>query len=143
MAGKDWPAKATGTANGTHAPELSSEKVLEAKLAASEETMRRLTAVLAAVLIEHHRGRALLDSESVDAAYGDPTRPNGFMVDVATLKPLGRHRLQVVTPDGATYVPPAVVIEAENKPSAPCADDWHRHGSGLRCPTCGSSERIS
>lgn len=109
----------------------------------ANEQIRQLTAVLAALLIDKHRGRALLDSKTLDMAYGDPAQRNGYLVNIATLKPLGTHRLQVVLPNGKEYVPAPEVIEAENKPSGPCGDDWHRHGfQGLRCPKCGSTERI-
>jgi hypothetical protein len=130
------------TANGTHTKPLSSEKVLRTQLDAANETLRRLTSVLAAVLVDHHRGRLLITSETVNAMYGDAEQPNGFMVHVQTVQPLNKHLLQVIVPDGSTYESPPVVIEAANKPSAACTEEWHRSGIGLRCPKCGSAERI-
>jgi hypothetical protein len=133
-----------GIGNGTRATHLDSEKVLQAQIDASNETIRRLTAVLAAVLIDHHRGRVLVESASVDAMYGDAAQPNGFMVDVMTLNPLGQHRLQVILPNGDTYVPATkAVTEIEVEPTGMCGEDWHRNGLGVRCPKCGSKERIS
>jgi hypothetical protein len=126
-----------GTGKGTVAEPLPSATVLKAQLDAANEMQRRLTAVLAAVLIENHRGRLLLRSEAVDSAYGDAAQANGFMVDVMTLAPLGKHRLQVMTPDGSTYVPAPVVIEAETAESLICSDASHKRGSGLRCEECG------
>lgn len=133
-----------GIGNATRGNHLSSEKVLETQLETANETIRRLTAVLAAVLVDKHRGRVLVESATVDAMYGDPMQANGFMVDMATLKPLGQHRLQVMLPNGDTYVPKAItdlVIEAQ--PSGPCGDEWHKSGLGLRCPKCGSKERLA
>jgi hypothetical protein len=133
-----------GIGNGTRGDSLSSEKVLEAQLGAANETIRRLTAVLAAVLMDKHRGRVLVESASVDAAYGDPTQANGFMVDVATLHPLGQHRLQVLLPNGDTYVPQPLAIAAPVIESPPCAGSWHKSGGlGIRCPDCGGTTRIS
>jgi hypothetical protein len=135
-----------GIGNGTRGASLSSEKVLEAQIGAANETIRRLTAVLAAVLMDKHRGRVLVESASVDAAYGDQTQPNGFMVDVATLHPLGQHRLQVLLPNGDTYVPQPLAIAApviDPSSSGPCEYEWHRSGIGIRCPKCGGTTRIS
>jgi hypothetical protein len=62
---------------------------------------------------------------------------------MATLRPLGQHRLQVMLPNGDTYVPQPVETKVIDAPAAPCSDDWHKNGVGLRCPKCGSTERIS
>lgn len=38
---------------------------------------------------------------------------------------------------------PGASPEPMNEPSKEvCSDDWHKHGVGLRCPTCGSKERV-
>jgi hypothetical protein len=124
------------TENGTNSEQLTSAKVLQAQLDAANEMLRRLTAVLAAVLIDQHRGRLLVASESVDAMYGDAAQPQGFMVDVQTVRLLGKHRLQVVQPNGVTYVPVPVVIEADTK-SLICEDASHNRGGGIRCEECG------
>lgn len=130
-----------GIAEATRGNHLDSAKVLQAQLDVANEQLRRLTAVLAAVLIDKHRGRILVESATVDVAYGDTELPNGYMVDVATLKGLGQHRLQVVDPSGALYVPkpeakPVIEAPVDN---TPCLDDWHKAGVGLRCPTCGKT----
>jgi hypothetical protein len=117
--------------------QLSSANVLRAQLDAANELLRRLTAVLAAVLVDHHRGRLLITSETVDAMYGDPAQENGFMVDVQTVQPLGKHRLQVMQPNGSTYVPAPVVIEGETLEASVCEDPNHKRGNGLRCEECG------
>jgi hypothetical protein len=127
-----------GITNGTHGEQLSSAKVLQAQLAAANETLRRLTAVLAAVLIDQHRGRLLVDSVSVDAMYGDPEQDNGFMVDVQTIHALSKHRLQVVQPNGSTYVPvPVVTVVQAETVSLICEEASHKRGNGLRCEECG------
>jgi hypothetical protein len=126
-----------GTENGTHADELSSAKVLQAQLDAANEMLRRLTAVLAAVLVDQHRGRLLVESATVDTMYGDTAQENGYMVDVQTIHPMGKHRLQVMLPNGSTYVPAPVVIEQSLNESLVCDDPNHARGSGLRCAECG------
>jgi hypothetical protein len=132
-----------GITNGTHAEQLPSAKVLqtrldmaEAQVIAQNELLRRLTAVLAAVLIDQHRGRLLVDGDTVDAMYGDPTQANGYMVDVQTIRPLGKHRLQVMLPNGSTYVPAPVLVYHEDAAEI-CEDASHKRGTGLRCEECG------
>lgn len=130
-----------GIGNGTRGSHLQTETVLQMQLEEANSTIRKLSAAFAAVLVAHHGGKVLVESPTMDAMFGDEEATNGYLVKVETLHGLGQHRVTVLAPDGSPYrqaLQEPVVIDQV----PPCSEQWHRDGTGIRCPKCGKTDRI-
>lgn len=130
----------------------TAEQMLHAQLQQQAQQLSQLAGILCALLKEKHQGRAFLAMSSLGELAN-------WQVNFQPLPELGTMRLQLLTPNGQPFAPaveqekPAVSENAlpteaakvvtETAPSAPCASDWHKDGIGLRCPDCGSIERVT
>lgn len=130
----------------------SREQLLQLELQKQSQQLSQLAGILCALLKEKHEGRAFLKPSALSEVAN-------YQVNFQMLPELGTMRLQLVTPQGQPFVPPEspasdaapipvpktaeVEAVAEPAPSAPCSSEWHKDGIGLRCPDCGSVERVS